>query len=179
MDNKTQREWNVEDLKALYERPGFLIRRAHQITVSLFMEEASALGATTTQYGVLTILRSRSGVDQIGLAKMVGLDRSTTALVVTKLEADGYVERRVDPADRRRRELVLTSAGHALLKELEGPAQRAQERALSVFTESEAAQFVKLLDKFVQAFNDVTRAPIAAADADGSQRWGRARKTTR
>lgn len=179
MDNKNQREWNVEDLKALYERPGFLIRRAHQITVSLFMEEASVLGATTTQYGVMTILRSRSGVDQIGLAKMVGLDRSTTALVVTKLEADGYLERRIDPADRRRRELVLTPAGLEMLQRLEGPAHRAQERALSVFSEHEATQFVKLLDKFVQAFNDVTRAPIAAADADGSQRWGRARKSAR
>lgn len=157
-------DWSVEDLSALYKRPGFLVRRAHQITVSLFVEEAAEFGATTTQYGVMSILRSRSGIDQIGLAKLVGLDRSTTALVVTKLEADGYVERKIDPADRRRRELVLTLAGIKLLQKLQRPARRAQERALAAFDASEAKEFVRLLEKFVGAFNEVTRAPIMSAE---------------
>ncbi len=175
MRKEKSETWTVDDLSALYKRPGFLVRRAHQITVSLFLEEAAELGATTTQYGVMSILRSRSGIDQIGLAKLVGLDRSTTALVVTKLEADGYVERKTDPVDRRRRELVLTSEGLKQLRKLQTPARRAQERALAVFTADEARQFVGLLEKFVGAFNEVTRAPIMAADVRDTSRRGRRR----
>jgi hypothetical protein len=71
-----------KSLKDLYERPGFMLRRAHQISVSLFLAEVQDVEVTTTQYGVLVILQKRENLDQIGLSKLVGLDRSTTALVV-------------------------------------------------------------------------------------------------
>jgi len=150
----------IESLGALYKRPGFLLRRAHQISVSLFMEEAGKLGVTTTQYGVLVILRSCEGLDQIGLSKKVGLDRSTTGLVIKKLESDGMIVRVEDPGDRRRKVIVLTAKGERKLEVLREPAARAQETALSAFEPGEAEQFLFLLDKFVERFNGVTRAPI-------------------
>lgn len=146
---------------ALYKRPGFLLRRAHQISVSLFMEEAGKHDATTTtQYGILVILRSCEGLDQIGLSKKVGLDRSTTGLVIKKLEGEGLIVRVDDPQDRRRKIIVLTARGERKLERLKEPAARAQEVALAAFEPDEARQFLQLLDKFVQRFNGVTRAPI-------------------
>lgn len=147
-------------LDALYKRPGFMLRRAHQISVSLFMEEAADLGVTTTQYGVLVILRACEGLDQIGLSKKVGLDRSTTGLVVQKLESDGLVVRMQDPQDRRRKVIILTAKGERKLEALKAPALRAQNTALSAFTPDEATQFLSLLEKFVSRFNGATRAPI-------------------
>lgn len=155
----------AESLDALYKRPGFLLRRAHQISVSLFMSESAEIGATTTQYGVLTILRYCEGLDQIGLSKKVGLDRSTTGLVVKKLADDGLVVRVEDPKDRRRKIIVLTAKGERHLESLRAPAARAQKIALSAFTPAEAGQFLALLEKFVNKFNDVTRAPIVADEA--------------
>ena len=150
-----------EGIDALYKRPGFLLRRAHQISVSLFMEEAGKHDATTTtQYGILVILQSCEGLDQIGLSKKVGLDRSTTGLVIKKLEVEGLIVRVEDPKDRRRKIIVLTARGERKLERLRGPAARAQEIALSAFEPEEARQFLVLLDKFVQRFNGVTRAPI-------------------
>ena len=84
-------------IEALYRRPGFLLRRAHQIAVSIFMDEAAEAGVTTTQYGVLVILRHCEGLDQIGVSKKVGLDRSTTGLVIKKLEDAGLIVRKGDP----------------------------------------------------------------------------------
>lgn len=151
----------IQGVDALYKRPGFLLRRAHQISVSLFMEEAGKYDATTTtQYGILVILRSCEGLDQIGLSKKVGLDRSTTGLVIKKLEAEGLIVRVDDPEDRRRKIIVLTARGERKLEALRGPAARAQEAALSAFEPEEAEQFLQLLNKFVQRFNNVTRAPI-------------------
>ncbi len=149
---------------ALYKRPGFLLRRAHQISVSLFMEESAEFNVTTTQYGVLVILRCCENLDQIGLSKKVGLDRSTTGLVVKRLESEGLVVRVEDRADRRRKVIVLTGKGERKLENLRQAATNARERALSAFSDQEGTEFLRLLEKFVDRFNGVTRAPIVLGD---------------
>jgi DNA-binding MarR family transcriptional regulator len=149
-------------LEELYRRPGFLIRRAQQIAVSLFLEETGELGITNTQYGILMVLKERPGVDQISLAKLLGLDRSTTGMVLGKLEKAGLVGRFIGTHDRRRRNLALTPAGNAMLERLAEPARRAQMQVLSPFTPEERKLFLGLLAKFVGKFNGSTRVPIQA-----------------
>jgi len=151
---------DINSVDFLYKRPGFLLRRAHQISVSLFMEEAADFNVTTTQYGVLVILRCCENLDQIGLSKKVGMDRSTTGLVVKRLESEGLVVRIEDRADRRRKVIVLTGKGERHLENLRHAARTAQERALSAFSPEEGTEFLRLLEKFVDRFNGVTRAPI-------------------
>jgi len=153
-------------LDGLYRRPGFLIRRAQQIAVSLFLEETGALGITTTQYGILLVLKYQPGIDQISVAKALGLDRSTTGMVLAKLEAAGLVGRTLGN-DRRRRNLQLTRAGERMLRDLSEPARRAQSRVLSPFTEEERSQFLHLLEKFVAQFNGSTRVPLESPRAKG------------
>jgi MarR family transcriptional regulator, lower aerobic nicotinate degradation pathway regulator len=147
-------------LNELYNRPGFLLRRANQICVSIFLEEAADLGITTTQFGAMMVLSSRNDLDQIGLAKLLGIDRSTAALVVGKLEKSGYLARGRDSADLRRHVLLLTREGHDLLDALVVPAERARRREMAAFTEIEAQTFVLLLKKFVDTFNTQIRTPI-------------------
>ena len=152
-------------LDALYRRPGFMIRRAHQIAVSLFLEETGELGITNRQYGIMLVLKARPGIDQITVAKLLGLDRSTAGMVLTKLAAAGLVGRVVGANDRRKRSLKLTPAGERMLARLAEPARRAQERVLSAFTARERKTFLDLLDKFARAFNDTTRVPRVAQSA--------------
>lgn len=162
MDKRTRviKEADVTDLRVLYSRPGFLLRRAHQISVSLFMEETLAQGVTTTQYSLMYILRARPGLDQISLAKLIGLDRSTTGLVVGKLEAAGLVVRSEVATDRRRKVLSLTVQGRSLMRRLAEPARRAQDKLLAPFTAQERKQFVGLLSKFADAYNSLVRTPL-------------------
>lgn len=147
-------------LDELYRRPGFLLRRAHQISAALFLEETAGLALTTTQYGTMVVLRARGSLDQVGIATLVGIDRSTTALVVSKLEESGYIERRDDDIDKRRKIITLSKAGHAILDRVAVPAQRARERVLNAFSAKDAAKFLTLLERFVDVFNEETRAPI-------------------
>ena|SRR5215471_1112169 len=149
-----------DPLEELYRRPGFMIRRVHQIAVSLFIEETGKLGVTNRQYGILFVLKHRPGIEQISVANLLGLDRSTTGMVLKKLEDDGLVVRSVGAHDRRRHSLQLTRAGEKLLSQLAGPAQKARARALSAFTPREQARFLQLLDKFTRAFNGSTRVPL-------------------
>jgi DNA-binding MarR family transcriptional regulator len=160
-------------LEDLYRRPGFMIRRAHQISVSLFLAETGALGITNRQYGILFALRHRPGIDQISVARLLGLDRSTTGMVIKKLEQAGLVGRDVGARDRRRVSLRLTRAGERMLERLAVPAQRAQARVLSGFSAPERAQFLALLDKFIRNFNDSTRVPFDGRRTDVKRRAAR------
>src|SRR5580704_18845444 len=99
------RSTRTESLEDIYRRPGFMIRRAHQIAVAIFLEEARETRITATQYGVLVILGRRPGIDQNTLARLLGLDRSTTGLVVRKLAERGLLARTTGTGDLRRREL--------------------------------------------------------------------------
>ena len=147
-------------LEELYRRPGFMIRRVHQIAVALFIEETGKLGVTNRQYGILFVLNHRPGIDQISVANLLGLDRSTTGMVLKKLEQDGLVVRSIGAHDRRRHSLRLTAAGEKLLCELVEPARKAKNRVLSAFTPREKKLFLALLDKFMRAFNGSTRVPL-------------------
>lgn len=162
-------------LDELYRRPGFLIRRANQIAVALFLEETGALGITNSQYGILTVLKHHPGIDQISVAKLLGLDRSTTGMVLDKLEKAGLIGRSVGTHDKRRRSLSLTKAGERMLDRLAEPARRAQADVLSAFTAQERAEFVRLLDKFVAKFNDTTRVPLDSNRAVAKRKPDRAR----
>src|SRR5262245_65954482 len=101
----------IEDL---YRRPGFMIRRAHQIAVSLFLEETGELGITNRQYGILFALKHRPGIDQISVARLLGLDRSTTGMVIKQLEQAGLVGPHVRARDRRRTNLTHPPAGERM-----------------------------------------------------------------
>ena len=151
----------VSSLKDLYSRPGFMLRRAHQISTAIFLEETQALNVTATQYGALYVLDHVDNLDQIGLARVLGIDRSTSALVLSKLEGAGWIDRRIDPADRRRRVLLLTEAGRRVLNAVAAPARQVRERLMAAFTPAEQAQFMELMAKFVETFNAQSRTPIA------------------
>jgi DNA-binding MarR family transcriptional regulator len=137
-----------------------MIRRVHQIAVSLFIEETGKLGVTNRQYGILFVLKHRPGIDQISVANLLGLDRSTTGMVLKKLEGNGLVDRSMGAHDRRRHSLRLTRSGERLLSQLVEPARRAQARVLSAFTPREQTLFLQLLDKFTREFNESTRVPL-------------------
>lgn len=63
----------------LSSRPGFLIRRLHQIHVSLFVEECGALGVTPVQFSLLSAAAQPPGLEQARLTQEVGVDRTTLA----------------------------------------------------------------------------------------------------
>jgi len=67
-----QRRW------PLSQRPGFLIRRLHQIHVALFQEACGKFDVTPLQYSLLSALAARKTADQTTLAADIALDRTTT-----------------------------------------------------------------------------------------------------
>lgn len=144
----------------LSARPGFLIRRLHQIHVALFLEEYGGFEVTPVQYSILSAVEAHPGLDQARLGEAVGVDRATLANVVGRLEARGLVRRASSATDRRVRLVDLTADGSALLAVMEGGARRAHARTIEALMPDECQSFVQALGRLVQAGNRHGRAPL-------------------
>jgi len=150
----------------LYVQPGHLLRRAQQISASIFHDELGTL-ATPIQYAVLCVLLTHPGIDQVSLAGLAAIDTSTAASVATRLEEKGLLTRRVDPANRRQRILELTAQGRALLVEANDAIERLHRRIFEKFTADEEAVFMDLLQKLVDVNNHQSRAPLVPTPRAG------------
>jgi DNA-binding MarR family transcriptional regulator len=150
---------DADAMVGLDDRPGFLIRRAHQISQSVFIDECQSLDITATQFGVMSVLARFRELDQIGIARALGFDRSTTALVVKLLEDRALIVRTSNAADRRRHVLRLTAAGEKLRRRAEPLVDRVRDRLVGAFPPGQAATFMALLDKFIRSFDHIARVP--------------------
>ncbi len=145
----------------IYEMPGHIVRRLNQASVSIFMEEVGKAGSdlTPVQYAALQVVGNQPGIDQRTLARSIALDTSTTGGVVDRLEARGWLERRLSPQDRRARQLFLTPAGEQGLADAVPAMLRAQEQILAPLTPRQRTEFMRLLMILVTQNNDFSRAP--------------------
>lgn len=146
----------------LWSRPGYLVRRLHQIHYALFMEECQPFSITPVQYGLLTALAERGSLDQVSLAEELGIDRSNVAEVLSRLEARGLVSRASNPNDRRAKLASLTDEGRELVQRMFMAMQHAQERLLAPLPEAERKAFMASLVKLVDANNQYGRASLRA-----------------
>jgi DNA-binding MarR family transcriptional regulator len=144
----------------LWERPGFLIRRLHQIHAAMFEEACAGLRVTPVQYSLLTMVGRRPGIDQASLAHEIGMDRSNATDVIRRLERGGLLRRQPGEADRRTRALVLTKAGEDMLRRLDRVALGAHDGLVEILTPRQRALFLRTLQRLVADKNDLGRAPF-------------------
>jgi len=131
--------------------PGHLIRRAHQVSVALFMEETAGFDVTPVQFAILSALLEDPGEDQVTLARKVAFDAATFGSVITRLEARGWVRREADAADRRRKRLWVTAEGEQAARSMKRSVGKVQTRILAPLDAAEREQLVALLDRLVAA----------------------------
>jgi MarR family transcriptional regulator, lower aerobic nicotinate degradation pathway regulator len=146
--------------KPLQQRPGFLIRRLHQIHVALFMEECASQKITPVQYSILSALDQMSSAEQIALSDAVGLDPTNVADVLARLERQKLVKRKVSARDKRMKAVSLTEAGRRLLRRVDTGAARAHERTLAALTPAARTRFMRDLTRLVEFNNDLSRTPV-------------------
>ncbi len=144
----------------LFARPGFLIRRLHQIHSSLFAEATRAFDVTPVQYSLLTALSDHGEMDQNTLAMEIGLERTTVAEVLPRLEARELIVRRQSAADRRVRLVKLSRKGASQVRRMAEAAQRAHDRTIESLPESERDLFLLQLIRLVEANNTLDMAPL-------------------
>lgn len=156
-------------MATIYDLPGHLFRRLHQISVSAFAAEVGAAGfdLTPVQFAVLSALEDHPDIDQATLAGLIAYDRVTIGGVIARLETRGLLERKVCDTDRRARRLRLTERGAAVLTTVWPAVRRAQGVMVGGLDPEEQAILLALMRKVADASNELSRAPLRTPDPAG------------
>ena len=145
-------------LSRLDARPGFLLRRAHQISAAVFEDECKGLGLTPAQFGVLTVLQAHPGMGQSSLARALGFDKVTVLRVLRGLEGRGLVDRGPAADNRRNVCVSLTAEGARLLQQAQKPAEKAYKRLMAPLDPAQQDQLLELLQLLTGELEDEARA---------------------
>src|ERR1700722_4968034 len=101
---------------------GFLLKETSRQYVQRFEQRARALGLTLPQCKALVNLADHEGISQVQLGELTDLEPMTLVRILDRMESDGWLERRSDPADRRARRLYLKPRSKPLLDDIWRPA---------------------------------------------------------
>jgi MarR family transcriptional regulator, lower aerobic nicotinate degradation pathway regulator len=125
--------------------PGYLIRRAQQVHTTLW--SATVTEVTGPQYAVLAAVARLGTADQSRIGEAASLDSSSTADVVARLSARGWLAKEVAPDDRRRVRVRLTTPATAALRALVEPVDTVQAQVLAPLEREERAAFISQLQR--------------------------------
>ena len=96
---------------------GFLLRRAYARTMD-FARTSLDADANMRDVGVLTVLESHGPMSQGAVADRTQTNRTVMVKLAEALEAEGYLVRERNPADRRAYVLTITPSGRRRLADL-------------------------------------------------------------
>ncbi|KLL12214.1 MarR family winged helix-turn-helix transcriptional regulator [Protofrankia coriariae] len=103
------------------------------------------LGMTLKQFVALNHLGEDTGVPQRQLGDVLCLDANNLVLLLNEVERLGWVERRRDPADRRRHLVYRTPAGSGAIMAAERGMDAVEDRILDTLSPQERATLRLLL----------------------------------
>lgn len=105
----------------------------------------AVLGMSLKRYLALTTLRERPNISQQAFCEAVHLDPNNCVLLLNALEAEGLVERRRDPTDRRRHVVILTRTGDKALEHADRALESVEDEVLGCLSQDDRATLHRLL----------------------------------
>jgi DNA-binding MarR family transcriptional regulator len=87
----------------------------------------------------------------------MGIDPSNASIIVDRLHSKGLIERRINGADRRARELYLTADGKKLWRRLRPKTSAANARILAPLTSRERELLLDLLIRVIEGNREHAR----------------------
>lgn len=160
---------------SILRRPGPLVRRLHQIAVSVFLNHARDFDLTPIQYGSMQLVAMFPGIHQAGLGQLLALDRQTVSNVVQRLIDKGLLIRKEKNA--RTSALFTTGAARALIHVMQERLAIVDDVILGPLQEKEKQTFMNLLEKLVEGNNELSRAPGGNHMSTGQRRAKKAAPT--
>jgi DNA-binding MarR family transcriptional regulator len=131
--------------KELVESTMFLLKRLGFSAKGKSMAAFEETGLHPYHFGVLIALSEGSHETQGAIADSLGYDRGQLVGLLDELEERGLVQRKRDPADRRRHLVQLTPDGKRTLKELRTLTKQVEDAFLAPLNEGQRDQLHALL----------------------------------
>ena len=153
----------TKDVKQFTRSPSHLLKRAAQYSSHIYMGEVGKLGLTHRQFTVLLAVDNNDGKSQTELVKVTGIDRSTLADLVSRLLAQGYLQRRRTKDDGRTNAIRITTIGKKALKTAQPGAEEVDRLLLSLVPAAERKGFLESLAVLAAEMDKIEEAEPEAA----------------
>lgn len=140
----------TEYLEKLDRSPTHLLHRAGQCAYEIFQMEVKGGDVTPRQIAVLMMVASHEGLSQTRLVELTGIDRSTLADIVRRLQRKGLLHRRRTREDARAYAVKLTEEGRQILKTATPISERVDQRILEALPETNRDKFLDDLSTIVE-----------------------------
>lgn len=143
---------------------GFLLKDVSRRYVLRFEQRAREISLTLPQCKVLARLENHEGVSQARLAELTEVEPMTMVRILDRMEADGLLERRADPADRRARSLYLTARAKPLLEQIWHLSELTRAETFAGISRAERELFMSLLERMHANVCALEERPVSPAE---------------
>lgn len=127
--------------------PGWEIRLIHQMNVAKIDAALAGDGLTATQWMALVSLYFDHADTCVGLARRLAHDKGAMTRLMDQMEANGWVTRQRDAADRRINRLTLTDAGRTAATSAKQKVIALWNGYLADWSDAEVATLMTLLHR--------------------------------
>ena len=106
-------------------------------------------GYGRAHHRAIHFINRKPGLPVADLLSILGVTKQSLNRVISQLEKDAMIEKRVGPVDRRERHLYLTPAGQALERELSSAQQARVRKAYSAAGPDAVDGFRRILENMI------------------------------
>lgn len=168
----------------LSQSPSHLLRRAAQYAGEIFARAGIEDAVTLRQTIVLAAIGEAEGCSQADLVVATGIDRSTLAEMVARMERRKLIERAPAQKDMRAKAVRLTALGRMRLADAIPAIRQADEKLLEALPRTRRGPFATALGVLAAAGAaaaeaDIARARQDKADARAAKSMDKARRKQR
>ena len=139
----------LQSAMAVDTSPGTVVMLLRLAKVIHKSSTEERLGIKLRQLMLLSYLRAGAPALQQQLCEALWLDANNCVLLLNEMEDMGYVERRRDPADRRRHVVEITDEGRIALERAERAQETIGDELLSALSDEERATLRSLLSRVI------------------------------
>jgi DNA-binding MarR family transcriptional regulator len=146
----------------LSRSPSHLLRRAEQFASELFARSELHDGVTLRQTVLMAAIAEAEGASQSDLVRTTGVDRSTLAEMMARMEKKGLIAREAAADDGRAKSVSLTNEGRRRLDAVLPAIREVDRKLLAALAASRRSAFQAILSELAEtADNTMVEEPPA------------------
>ena len=139
----------------LDDSPLHLLHQAGQCAGDIFLQRMKDAGITRRQYTILRSVANNEGLNQTDHVLRTGIDRSTLADIVRRMEDKALIRRERQHCDARAYAVYMTEKGHQVLIDAAPAAADVDQKLLAALPVEERENFIRSLNRLVENFHPI------------------------
>lgn len=135
--------------------PSHLLHRAEQLAAVRFTQTVGS-SVTLRQFAVLAAIAESPGLSQSELSAATGVDRSTLADMMGRMQKRGWITRTTSAKDARAHSVRLAASGVTILAAATQHARAADAAVLDLLPRTKRRSFLNTLTKLLKLADEAT-----------------------